>query len=147
MFEFPHCMACGRQPPYERPDGWWAPWELHKAHLFAGSGRGIRRPDRRYVILLCAMCHKLHRHTPGTVTLMGREFVGLTDANAIWIKYKRDGAYYDAGAIATVWLGNPPAPVEPDEWFQRQYEQRQGAGPPQGIEYTSVYQQGFRVGG
>ena len=143
-----HCWACGRGK-HERPPEWYAPWWLQKAHLAAGSGKARRiKGDRRHIVILCPVCHLMHRHNAGE----DRHGVPyLTNANTIWLKMTRDGAYYDVKAIARSWNGNPPEPCAPDRYYLDQYEARAARfmadGDRSGIRYTGVNEPGFRLRG
>lgn len=119
------CWACGRDAQDRHPQ-YHAPWVIQRAHLSAGSGRMTRIESREYVILLCPFCHLLHRHHPGEVKLFGEYYPALTDANCIWLKLHRDPEFYSSSLIAKAWIGNPPSPEAPHEWFLEEFISRRG---------------------
>lgn len=81
----PWCWLCGARPR-EQPRWWHAPWLIERAHIVAAP----RRQDRRAVILLCSLCHRLEH---------GQEIDGrvlqLTLAHKLWLKLHRDPSNYD----------------------------------------------------
>lgn len=74
--------------------------------------------------ILCPLCHTLHCHKSRILIAIGIKLPALTDAAMIWLKRERDTDNYDAEFIESIWLGNPPEPVEPDGWFMSEYERR-----------------------
>jgi hypothetical protein len=48
---FAHCWACGA---FRRPEGYYGPWLIERAHI----ANKPRREDRRLVVMLCSICHK-----------------------------------------------------------------------------------------
>lgn len=121
----PWCWACGRDDR-ERPRNWGGDWHIQRSHVSAGSGRLLRIEERWYVILLCPRCHLLHRHNHSEVRLCGDVFHTLTDANALWLKIERDPQWWSRERISKAWLGAPPSPESPHEWFLSEYESRRG---------------------
>lgn len=98
----PWCWACGRDN-LDPPPKWYGPFTVERAHLSAGSGRMRRELDRRAVILLCSLCHRLHHHHPGSeVKINGQLMPRLTDANAIYLKRLMDRRYWDEAYIRHV---------------------------------------------
>lgn len=123
--ELPWCWACGRGQ-IEQPDNWNATWILNRAHLSAGSGGALRIESREHVNLLCPLCHSLHRHRPTQIKFGYVSYPALTDANMIWLKMTRDPQFYNPQQIATAWIGIPPDPEQPHDYFMEQYELRHG---------------------
>lgn len=122
----PHCWACGRDES-QRHEKWFAPWLMHRAHLGSGSGSMLRREDRRFVNILCPLCHLSHVPRPGMVGVRvtrWHHLPPLTNANMIWLKMKRDPEFYDIRAITLVWMGYPPDPEMPDQWYLDEYAMR-----------------------
>lgn len=120
----PWCWACGRDER-QRPDGYYAPWRLERAHLSSGSGKLRRVCDRRYVCLLCARCHLLHgKHR---IRVGKRLLPFIHDCNMLWWKRLRDPGWYEPEAIAALWTGIPPEPSPPDQFFLDEYSARRGS--------------------
>lgn len=119
------CWASGM----ERPAWWHGLWKLEAAHLHAGSGSGFRVDDRRAVICLCPLLHRLHvtcRKRIPYMTINGREFPTIDNANAIWIKSVWDPEYYDEEFIKLIWTGNPPEPEAPSTRWLREMNDNVG---------------------
>ncbi len=125
--EKPWCWACGRDNR-QRPKFWaGAPWYLQRAHIAAGSGTMPRLVDRRAIIVLCPLCHHVHRHTGGQVVKVnGQDVRTLGDEHTLWIKCVRDPEHCYPTWISEHWIGNPPAPNEPT-WLRDEYASRQGS--------------------
>lgn len=108
-----NCLVCGRTDR-EKPPNWFAPFRYERAHLSAGSGRMVRCEDVRAVVILCALCHRLHRHEcEGTHRIGCVEYQTISDANLLWVKRERDPEFWDWEFIVSKWIGAPPEPVEP----------------------------------
>ena len=119
----PFCWACGRGHN-EKPTKWFAPWMIQRCHLAAGSGRMKRIEERWYVNLLCPLCHALHRHKFTEIRIFGTVLPALTDAAMLWIKADRDRQWWDMQRIQRAWIGNPPSPESPHEYFLNEYALR-----------------------
>lgn len=128
----PWCFACGRDETQRHPK-WHAPWYLQRAHLGAGSGSMLRIQDRRLVNILCPLCHFAHRSKPGEEGVLfsfQTSVPVITNANMLWIKNYRDPRWYDPEAIAKVWVGIPPEPEIPDQFYLTEYAMRRGGDEP-----------------
>lgn len=119
----PFCWACGRGDN-ERPSDWHAEWFIQRCHLAAGSGWMQRIENRCYVNLLCPLCHSLHRHHFTEIKINGNVYPALTDANMLWLKLERDPKWWNRELIAKAWIGNPPSPETPHEYFLTEYALR-----------------------
>lgn len=106
--------------------GWGGPWFLHAAHLGSGSGSFRRVDDARAVILLSPLAHMLHSVKPRSITVLGKRYPSLTNANVIWLKQRFDPANYDPEFIEHYWTGVPPIPEPPAEWYSQQMLDNQG---------------------
>lgn len=114
------CWACGRGWA-DRPDWWGGPWGLHLAHLSAGSGRMMRKNDRRLIVLLDPACHELHTHWVGEKVIGGVSIPTLSDANMIHLKATIDPVNYDPDFIREAWLGVPPEPEDVPETYRQDF--------------------------
>jgi hypothetical protein len=121
----PWCWSCGRGER-EKPTNWHAPWFLQNAHLAAGSGKCRRVEEPWFVCRLCPLCHACHRHHEAMVRINGEELPAITDANMLWLKRERDPWFWHPQAIAKEWIGVPPEPTAPHEFYLNQYAQRRG---------------------
>lgn len=122
--DFGYCFACGRDNR-QRPEGWYAPWRLERAHVAAGRSKMCRLEDRRAAIVLCGLCHLLHStHGTGTATICGVTVPRLSNGNVLWLKEVRDIAWWDPDWLQERWTGVMPARIPPADWFIQQYEER-----------------------
>lgn len=120
------CWACGRDDR-SRPDNWHAPWRLERCHLASGSGRMLRKQDRRQVNLLCSRCHLLH--SGNRIIVDGAKLPRITDGAMLWTKRAMDSDFWDEDFIEVSWTGRPPDLEPLDEWFLDEYRQRRGEHP------------------
>ena len=113
------CWASGIST---RPKFWHAPWYMQAAHLGSGSGSMFRINDRRMVICLSPLLHHLHvadRKKIPRMSVAGREWPTIDNANAIWIKSVWDPDYFDPDFIEEAWNGKPPTPEPPHEYWAK----------------------------
>ena len=84
------CWACLRlcRNWSDRPDWWFGPWFLHRAHIVSQP----RREDRRGIILLCPICHGI-QHGERFPQVVGWDKISL--AELLWIKRTRDPEWFD----------------------------------------------------
>ena len=122
---FPWCWACGRGEA-DRPDHWYGPWILHRAHIGSGSGSMRREQDRRAVNLLCPLCHSAHgsprRHQKLAVPELSNDVM-------IWLKKRYDPEFWDKKYVESLWLGKLPVGKLPGVWYNKEYASRRGARP------------------
>lgn len=124
LTDFGYCLACGRSER-QRPDNWYAPWRLERAHVAAGRSKMCRLLDRRAAIPLCGRCHLLHStNGTGTATVGGLVLPRLSNANVLWLKRERDFGWWDPEWLQEHWTGVLPDPVAPDVWFVTEYQER-----------------------
>ncbi len=70
-------------------------------HIIPGIGR--RHDDRREVVMLCSLCHKLAHGLRCVID--GAAMPKITLAELLWLKKKFDGKFYDRKYLAGLWLG------------------------------------------
>jgi crossover junction endodeoxyribonuclease RusA len=111
LSDTPHkfCWWCGRTAR-DRPREWGALFMLERAHMVNKP----RRADRRAVIILCSLCHRiqhgdifrwLERPIGGAIT--------ITLENMLWLKAAADPDYYDPVFLRTCSVRTIPEPVKP----------------------------------
>lgn len=86
----PHffCWACGRTGRYQDKPAWWfGPWLIERAHI----ANKPRARDRRAVILLCSLCHRVQHGE----RFKGSDLPQLTTENMRWLKCCADSEWYD----------------------------------------------------
>lgn len=113
------CWASGMSV---KPTWWHAPWLLEAAHLGSGSGSMHRVDDRRAVVCLCSLLHRLHvadRARQPVLTIGGKAWPTIDNANMIWIKAVWDPDYYDEQFIERIWNGKPPEPEPPHKCWTK----------------------------
>lgn len=123
--EAPWCWACGAGST-ERPDFWGGPFLIERAHIVSAP----RVEDRRVVILLCSICHKLtHGLNLAGVTLppFGLEVM-------LFLKMRFDPEYYDRAFMERHKVGKlPKAAQDVPGPYRRRYLDRRLYYPWQNI--------------
>ncbi len=112
LLEFDRCWICGRTADFsDKPAWWYAPWLIERHHVV----RNPRVEDRRAVICLCSLCHRVQH---------GDRFVGswllpsktvchrATLSQLLWVKKKHDLAYWDRAWLAQHVVGKLPRAKE-----------------------------------
>lgn len=102
------CWACGRSMR-DRPSNWYAPWLIERAHIVSKP----RIEDRRCVVMLCSLCHKISH---------GERFSGLVQPklerpHLLWIKRRIDPLWYDPELLAKCVIGLLPELERPPRWY------------------------------
>ena len=119
------CWACGRDH-FERAAGWCAPWFLQRAHVASGGCVRARVEDVRAINILCPRCHALNH---GSVIRCRKDKLPtISTASMLWIKRARDPDNWDLEFLRSIWLGNPPDPEPPHDWFLHEYDTRRECG-------------------
>jgi hypothetical protein len=116
------CWACGRTER-DRPPDWNAPWIIERAHITSKP----RAKDRRVVNMLCPLCHKGGCH--GEVFVLGGYRVKLPRLEVqhlLWLKYHRDGKYYDFAFIQSKSVAILPKMHEPPAIYIAEFARRRG---------------------
>lgn len=104
----------------KRPEGWNAPWWLQVAHIASGGGRARRTDDIRSVILMCPLAHSCHvsdsdRHPE--MTINGKKYPTIDERHSLYLKKRYDFQNFDLDYLKTIWIGIPPEPeCPPDFW-------------------------------
>jgi hypothetical protein len=111
------------------PDGWWAPWYIHRAHLASGQGRAVRVDDPRAVLPLCPLAHMLHvsdsdRHPEMVVN--GVAYPTIDERHTMFLKINMDDDGLDEDFLRTIWIGELPEPEPPPEFWLRELYRHQG---------------------
>lgn len=76
------CWLCGS----DLQPAWWAGrWALERAHIVNKP----RREDRRAVVILCSICHRVSHGE------RIRDAPEITREHLLWIKRELDGEFYD----------------------------------------------------
>lgn len=126
VLDMPWCQACGRgRSMHDPPACWCGPRILQRAHLSCGSGAMLRAIDRRAILVLCPVCHFVHRHGRDNVTIGGQQFRPIHDCHMLWLKQRRDPDWWDLPYLRQLWNHALPRPTEPD-WLASEYEERTG---------------------
>lgn len=119
---FPWCWACGRSD-YERPLGYsGGVWTLERAHIVSSP----RRKDRRAVVLLCSLCHRLQHGE--RFTLPGAP-PAVDLANMLWLKSRFDPGYYSRAWLARSSVRSLPRARRPAPELEALYKSRRGGYP------------------
>ena len=86
------CWACGRDA-LQRWPGWFAPWLLHRAHIYSMP----RKKDARVAVLLCPLCHAVQHgeRIPAEPDGSGGLTPGPTVAQMVGLKRVFDPDFYD----------------------------------------------------
>lgn len=103
--EFLECWACGRGA-WEAPEGWGAPWLIERAHIVTQP----RAEDRRAVVMICSLCHRLHHGEAVVLDGQSVSLPGLTIPQMLWLKREHDRGWYDLGFLAKHHVGVLPGP-------------------------------------
>ena len=75
------------------------------------------------------MCHDLHvsdseRHP---IKYIGDGHYPTHDErHSLWVKRLMDPDYYDVDFLRTIWIGEPPVPERPPEWYMENLFQNTG---------------------
>lgn len=105
-----------------KPRWWSSPWWLQVAHIHSGSGSAKRMDDRRAVVLLCPLAHELHvadSHRHRTKVIGNVPYPTIDASHLIWLKRYFDPNFYDEDYLERIWIGSPPRPTKPDDfWIQ-----------------------------
>lgn len=85
--------------------------------------------DRRAVIVMCSLAHKCHvsnadRHP--TMNIMGDEWPTIDERHTLWLKQRIDAKYYDLPFLRSIWIGEPPEPERPPEFWMEKLQANQG---------------------
>lgn len=118
-----HCWLSGYTPSV-RPEHWHGPWLLEIAHIASGAGRARRVNDRRAVILLCSLCHRVHVSDSDAhpwMSIASTDWPTIDERHALWLKRECDPEYYDPEFLSTIWIGKVPEPVKPPAIWNNLY--------------------------
>lgn len=120
---YPWCWACGRDES-QRPDRWFAPWGVDKAHLLSSYRKRVE--DVRLISLLCCLCHKRY---DGSIisSCPGHDWPRLTLANLLWVKERWDPANFDIAFIQRHSISTLPDPAPLPECYIEAYRARRHA--------------------
>tara|TARA_R100000742_G_C4278616_1_gene101682 strand:- start:1040 stop:1423 length:384 start_codon:yes stop_codon:yes gene_type:complete len=80
----PVCWACGSR---RKPSWYHLPFSIERAHIVNKP----RLKDRRCVVFLCSVCHRVQEGERFSVD----DRVRVTLANMLWLKQKHDPEFYD----------------------------------------------------
>lgn len=116
----PWCWACGRSS-VDRPSYWGAPFLIERAHVVSRP----REDNRRAVILLCSICHKL---THG-LRIAGVEEKPLSLPEMLWLKWRFDPKFYERHWLSMRHIGRLPRGRRPVPEIEAQYVLRRGGYP------------------
>lgn len=120
---FPWCWYCGRDQ-FDAPEGWYAPWLIERAHVVSSP----RRIDRRAVVLMCSLCHKISHGLdivlPGEVVLPAASVAAM-----LWLKKEFDACFYDRQFLAKNCIGQLPNASFPSTVVSAQYLARRQRYP------------------
>ena len=109
-----------------RPEKWYGDWWLQVAHLGSGSGTMHRVNDRRAVVLLCPLAHECHIANSVRIPekkINGKVYPTIDASHLLWIKQIMDAGYYDMEFLERVWIGKPPEPQRPPQfWLDMLFE-------------------------
>jgi hypothetical protein len=106
----------------KRPAGWYAPWWMQIAHIASGGGRARRCNDVRGVVLLSPLAHACHVSNSDShpeKTINGVKYPTIDERHTIWLKRRYDPENYDIEFLKTIWIGIPPEPECPPEFWCR----------------------------
>lgn len=120
-----HCWMSGITLS-AKPEGWWADWYLEIAHIASGQGRARRVDDRRAVVVMCSLAHKLHvsnsDRLPSAV-INGAEYPTIDERHTLYVKRYFDRKCFDINFLQTIWIGKVPDPKRPpDFWCELMYK-------------------------
>jgi hypothetical protein len=117
------CWACGRDSG-ERPENWFAPWFIERAHIV----RSPRKEDRRLVTLLCGLCHRAGVHGERIVTMSRAiDWPRLEVAHLLALKLLRDPEYFDLPFLQRYSVQKLPAPRDLPDCYVQEYLMRHPA--------------------
>lgn len=94
---------------------------MQVAHINAGSGSAIRVDDRRAVICLCPLLHRLHVSDSTRVPdikIGPQRWPTIDNGNAVWIKQYFDPEFYDRDFLEKIWNGTPPKPKPLEDFWK-----------------------------
>jgi len=92
--DHPYCWCCGR--PSSDPPVWWSgPFLIERAHIVNKP----RSEDRRAVILLCSLCHRIQHGEIHREVEYAKPYPAITLANMLWLKWKYDRDFFDLGFL------------------------------------------------
>ena len=122
------CWLSGATPSV-RPENWGAPWGLEIAHIASGGGRARRVDDARAVVLLSSLAHRCHvsdSELHPTMNFCGKDYPTIDERHTLWIKRSVDPKRYDVDFLKTVWIGIPPDPVKPPNFWNEMFHMNTG---------------------
>lgn len=112
------CWSCGRTDSYrDKPSWWYVPWILERAHIVNKP----RREDRRCVVILCSLCHRISHGDKFLEVPSGFE---LTQENMLWIKLVADPSWYDREFMQKCSVRIIPDPIEPCVAVRNEFQNR-----------------------
>ncbi len=123
-----HCWLSGTTLS-AKPADWWAPWLLEVAHIASGQGRARRVDDRRAVVVLCSLAHRLHVSDADrlpTAVINGTEYPTIDERHTLYIKKCFDREFFDRSFLQGVWIGRVPEPKRPPDFWCEQMYNNQG---------------------
>jgi hypothetical protein len=85
--------------------------------------------DRRAVVVLCPLAHRVHVSDSDKLSHMvvaGQELPTIDERHTLWVKQVFDPQYYDEEFLASIWIGIPPKPERPPEYWAEQMYNNQG---------------------
>jgi hypothetical protein len=116
--EFPHCWWCGRGVEH-KPDSWFAPWLIERAHIVSSP----RVEDRRAVVLLCSMCHRVS-HGEQLVLPSMEKLVVPQVSHMVWLKKRFDHSHYDRAFLNSLSIAMLPRAKAPQKEVLDNYASR-----------------------
>jgi len=102
--DHPYCWCCGRDCS-TLPIWWLAPFLIERAHIVNKP----RSKDRRAVVLLCSICHRVQHGAIIREAEHKKPFPAISLENMLWMKWKFDREYLDLGFLRTCSIRELPA--------------------------------------
>jgi hypothetical protein len=102
---------------------------MQVAHIASGQGRARRVDDRRAVVLLCPLVHSCHVSDADRfpfVSINGESLPTIDERHTLYVKRVFDAKYFDMDFLKTIWIGVPPEPERPPEYWCKQMYANQG---------------------
>ncbi len=113
-----HCWACHAS---SKPAWYLGPWWCERAHIVNKP----RREDRRCVVILCSVCHKISHGE----RFSGVERPRLLVEHLLWLKLERDEDWWDLDYLQRCSVRILPNPMLlPSEYFSLRGGGMNGSG-------------------
>lgn len=117
--DFPWCWFCGRDA-LQRPEGWYGKFLTERAHIVNKP----RLENRRSVILLCSLCHKVQHGEQLALPGLAKLIVP-TLSSILWLKQRFDPKFYDREFLQRSSITKlPTARKPPREVIENYYSRR-----------------------